>query len=218
MAVAKTRAGKKRAETLRLKRLSSIESAIHSTGFEKIAGVDEAGRGPLAGPVVAAACILPKGYVLRGINDSKKLTKELRYQLYRELILDQKISVGIGIVEPFEIDKLNIHFASLEAMVRAVLRLPLQPDFVLVDGKHLPESGIPSEALVDGDRKSQAIAAASILAKVTRDHIMMGYDVLYPEYGFGKHMGYGTQIHQEALKTYGPSPIHRMTFKGVKRD
>ncbi len=209
---------KKRAETYRLKRLLSIESQVREQGYDQIAGVDEAGRGPLAGPVVAAACILPAGYTLRGINDSKKLTDQKRYSLYQELILHPDIQLGIGIVEAGEIDRLNIHLATLEAMRRAVDRLPKQPDFLLIDGKYIPETPFPSDSVVDGDRKSQAIAAASILAKVTRDHIMIGYDELYPAYGFKVHKGYGTQKHLEALDKEGPSPIHRRTFKGVKHD
>lgn len=211
-------ARKKRAETYRLKRLLSIESQIREQGYEQIAGVDEAGRGPLAGPVVAAACILPDGYKLRGINDSKKLTDQKRYSLYQELILHPNVILGIGIVEAGEIDRLNIHYASLEAMRRAVDRLAKRPDFLLVDGKHIPEISILADCVVDGDLKSQAIAAASILAKVTRDHIMIGYDELYPDYGFKVHKGYGTKQHHEALEKIGPSPIHRRTFKGVVHD
>jgi len=211
-------AGKKRAETFRLKRLLSIESQIRELGYEQVAGVDEAGRGPLAGPVVASACILPSGYKLRGINDSKKLTDQKRYSLYQELILHPDVILGIGIVEAKEIDRLNIHYASLEAMRRAIDRLSKRPDFLLIDGKHIPETSILAECIVDGDLKSQAIAAASILAKVTRDHIMIGYDDLYPDYGFKEHKGYGTQKHHEALEKMGPSPIHRRTFKGVMHD
>ena len=146
------------------------------------------------------------------------LTDQKRYNLYQELILHPEVFLGIGIVEAGEIDRLNIHYATLEAMIRAVSRLPKKPDFLLIDGKHIPEISIPADSLVEGDRKSQAIAAASILAKVTRDHIMIGYDELYPAYGFKVHKGYGTQQHLEALEEKGPSPIHRRTFKGVKDD
>lgn len=215
MKKSRTKPGGGRAETFRLKRLSHIEAAVRRQGFERIAGVDEAGRGPLAGPVVAAACILPEGFVFRGINDSKKLTCDQRYGLYQELILHPEVVVGIGIVESRQIDQLNIHGATCEAMVRAVGRLSIRPDFLLVDGRHLPDVAIPAESLVEGDQKSQAIAAASIVAKVTRDHIMLGYDQLYPDYGFKDHKGYGVQKHLEALARHGPSPIHRMSFKGA---
>ena len=211
-------AGKKRAETYRLKRLASLESEIRQQGFQQVAGVDEAGRGPLAGPVVAAACVLPELYVLRGINDSKKLTDQKRYQLYQDLMSEKGILMGVGVVEATEIDQLNIHNATLEAMRRAVERLPETPDFLLVDGKFVPPGDLPGESVAEGDRKSQAIAAASILAKVTRDHIMTGYDALFPGYGFADHKGYGTKQHLSAIQHYGPCPIHRMTFKGVLHD
>jgi len=202
----------KRKETFRLKRLCNIEDQIRGEGFEIIAGVDEAGRGPLAGPLVAAACILPEGYKLRRIDDSKKLTSELRYTLYQDLILHPEIHFGVGVVEAAEIDSLNIHNATLEAMRRAIFRLSKTPQFLLVDGCHVPDCEIPSESIVDGDQKAQVIAAASILAKVTRDHIMIGYHDLYPEYGFHDHKGYGTKQHQDAIDAHGPTPIHRMSF------
>lgn len=206
----------KKAETFRLKRLCNIEEQIRAQGLEVIAGVDEAGRGPLAGPLVAAACILPPGYKLRGVNDSKKLTSDQRYALYQELLLHTEISLGVGVVEPTEIDRLNIHKATLEAMMRAIARLGKQPSFLLIDGKHIPPCEIPAEGIVDGDQKVQAIAAASIIAKVTRDHIMMGYHDLFPKYGFNEHKGYGTKRHLEAIAAYGPSPIHRMSFGRLK--
>lgn len=206
----------KRKETYRLKRLRHIEEEVRSLGFEVIAGVDEAGRGPLAGPLVAAACILPEGYTLRGIDDSKKLTGQLRYTLYQDLILHPNIHFGIGIVEPSEIDALNIHNATLEAMKRACQRLAKKPQFLLVDGCHTFDSGIPTEAVVDGDQKAQVIAAASVIAKVTRDHIMMGYHDLYPEYGFKNHKGYGTKEHLDAIDAHGATPIHRMSFGRFK--
>lgn len=212
----KTLAGKKRAETFRLKRLLNIEKDVREEGFNLIAGIDEAGRGPFAGPVIAAACILPSDYTLRRIDDSKKLTGQLRYKLYQEIILHPNIVSGIGVVEAAEIDRLNIHQATLEAMLRAIARLSKNPDFLLVDGSHLPNSEIPSASVVDGDQKVQAIAVASILAKVTRDHIMIGYDNLYPEYGFKSHKGYGTKQHLEAIEKYGPTPIHRMSFGKLK--
>jgi ribonuclease HII len=207
----------KRKETYRLKRLCSLEEEIRAQGFDVIAGVDEAGRGPLAGPLVAAACILPLGYQLRGIDDSKKLTGDQRYLLYQDLILHPEVYFGVGIVEPKEIDALNIHNATLEAMRRALTRLPKQAQFILVDGCHTFETSLPIEAVVDGDQKAQVIAAASILAKVTRDHIMIGYQELYPEYGFQNHKGYGTKEHTDALDKHGPTPIHRMSFGRLKK-
>lgn len=207
----------KRAETFRLKRLCKIEQQVHSQGFNRIAGVDEAGRGPLAGPIVAAACILPPDYILREIDDSKKLTFEKRYSLYQELILQPEMQFGIGIVEAAEIDSINIHQATLKAMQQAVVRLQVKPDYLLVDGAHLPKMDIPGMSVVDGDRLVQVIAAASILAKVTRDHIMIGYHDLYPEYGFNEHKGYGTAQHLDAIAKYGPTPIHRMSFGLLKK-
>lgn len=210
--MAKTAAGKKRAETFRLKKLCSIEEEIRAQGYQKIAGVDEAGRGPLAGPVVAAACILPIGYVLRQINDSKKLLSDVRVKLYQELISHPEICFSIGVVEPAEIDELNILQASLKAMEIAVGRLSQKPDFIVVDGNRLPHFDCPATAVIDGDRLSQAIAAASIIAKVTRDEIMVGYDTLFPQYGFINHKGYGTKEHLLAIAQHGLSPIHRKSF------
>lgn len=204
---------KKRRETLRLKKLVAIEEQVHALGYERIAGVDEAGRGPLAGPVVAAACILPAGFMMRGINDSKKLTHELRLQFYEELLRHPTLQYGVGVVEAVEIDQLNILQASLKAMKLAIERLEQKPDFLLVDGNKLPETEIPGEAVVDGDLHCMAIAAASIIAKVTRDQIMVGYHSLYPQYGFDQHKGYGTSAHLAALRLHGPSPIHRRSFK-----
>lgn len=212
--VAKTRAIgiKKRRETIRLKRLCTIEQEVRELGYEIIAGVDEVGRGPLAGPVVAAACILPEGYVLRGINDSKKLTEAARFSLYQELIAHPGIEYGVGVVEAAEIDELNIHNGSQEAMVRAVKRLRKTPNFLLIDGPHTPPIDIPSAGIVCGDAQVQAIAAASVIAKVTRDHIMIGYHDIYPDYGFKEHKGYGTSKHLEAIRRFGRTPIHRMSF------
>lgn len=207
---------KKRKETIRLKKLCTIEQEVHAQGFEIIAGVDEVGRGPLAGPVVAAACVLPEGFVLRGINDSKKLTEEQRFALYQELISQSGIDYAIGVVEAAEIDLLNIHRASQEAMVRAIGRLKKAPSYLLVDGPHTPPIDIPASGIIDGDAKVQAIAAASVIAKVTRDHIMIGYHDLYPGYGFKDHKGYGTSKHLEAINRLGPSPIHRMSFGLLK--
>ncbi len=194
----------------------TIEEEVRTQGFEIVAGIDEAGRGPLAGPITAAACILPVGFTIAGVDDSKKLTGQERYALYREIISHPGVDYGIGVVEAAEIDQLNIHRATLEAMRRAVIRLTKKPDFLLVDGCHVPDLPIPSESIVEGDQKVLAIAVASILAKVIRDHIMLGYDDLFPNYGLRDHKGYGTKKHREAIDKYGPSPIHRMSFGQMK--
>jgi ribonuclease HII len=212
----KPKRSKTRRETWRLKKLVAIEKQIHDLGYKRIAGLDEVGRGPLAGPVVAAACILPDDFVLRGINDSKKLDFDQRLALYNELLRHPDIQYGVGVVEAIDIDQINILVASLRAMALAVNRLPSPPDFLLVDGNRLPPCEIPGEAVIDGDFHTQVIAAASIIAKVTRDQIMIGYHTLYPQYGFDEHKGYGTSKHLEALRAHGPSPIHRKSFGTVK--
>jgi ribonuclease HII len=209
---AKNKASKKRTETYRLKRLCCIEDKIKEQGFSLIAGVDEAGRGPLAGPVVAAACILPNGFKLRGINDSKKLTFDQRYSLYQELILHPDICYGVGVVEAADIDEINILQASFKAMLIAVSRLAKRPDHLIIDGKLVPKCEIPCLGVIDGDRLCQSVAAASIIAKVTRDHIMVGYHDLFPQYGFKGHKGYGTAEHLHAIQLHGPSVIHRKSF------
>lgn len=196
-------------------KLSLIEKRGRRSGHTRIAGVDEAGRGPLAGPVVAAACVLPFRFSLSGIDDSKKLSPLRRRELYRAITSAPLVDWGVGIVEASEIDELNIHRASLEAMERAILRLKTPPDLVLVDGKFPLKISLPCEAVIGGDGLVRAIAAASIIAKVVRDTIMLGYHTLYPSYEFERHMGYGTEIHREAVDKLGPSPIHRMSFKGV---
>ncbi|MEE3480819.1 MAG: ribonuclease HII [Lachnospiraceae bacterium] len=179
--------------------------------FALIAGVDEAGRGPLAGPVCAGACILPRDTEILYLNDSKKLSEKRRESLFVE-IKEKAISVGVGLVGPERIDEINILNATYEAMRQALSQLNPPADFVLVDAVHIPDMDTPQVGIVKGDAKSVSIAAASILAKVTRDHLMIEYDEKYPEYGFAKHKGYGTAAHYEALLKYGPSPIHRMTF------
>lgn len=166
---------------------------------------------------MAAACILPEGFRLRLIDDSKKLDEELRYQLYQELVIHPHVIIGVGVIEAPEIDRLNIHVATLKAMSHALDKLSARPDYVLFDGKHAPEVGMPFSCIVDGDQKAQAIAAASNIAKVTRDHIMMGYDALYPTYGFKDHKGYGTKKHIRAITEHGPCPIHRMSFGRLKQ-
>ena len=191
--------------------LWQIESSFREKGFGTICGIDEAGRGPLAGPVCAAAVILPHGLELSGLNDSKKLTDKKRSELY-EQIISSAIAYGIACADEKEIDQINILQATFRAMERAVSRLDVQPDLVLVDGNRLPQLDVEAHAIIKGDSLSASIAAASILAKVTRDRFMEQQDQLYPAYGFAVHKGYGTRRHYEALTELGPCPIHRMTF------
>ncbi len=207
---------KKRRETLRLKQLISIEEQIRALGYQCLAGIDEVGRGPLAGPVVAAACILPSNLLLRGIKDSKQLPEDKRFYFYEKLMRNPEVYYGIGVVEAVEIDQINILQASLKAAMLAVAHLPIRPDFLLMDGNQLPNFDIPAEGIIDADRLCQVVAAASIIAKQMRDQIMIGYHALYPEYGFQKHKGYATSEHIAALHQYGPSLIHRMSFGTVK--
>ena len=182
-----------------------------SESIRIICGTDEAGRGPLAGPVAAGACILPEGYVPEGLDDSKKLTEKKREALYAQ-ITENALAWGIGLASAAEIDEINILNASLLAMRRAIAAMGATPDLVLVDGSVNRGFDIRSEAVIGGDAKSPSIAAASILAKVTRDRIMAELDGKYPEYGFEKHKGYGTKAHTDAILKYGPCPIHRMSF------
>ncbi len=184
-------------------------------GYRLVAGVDEAGRGPLAGPVVAAAVIFTYPPPDIGIKDSKALTSAKRAVLLRP-ILQEASAVGIGMIWPVVIDELNIHRASLIAMERAISSLKERPQLLLIDGPFPVTSGVPQLPIVKGDSKSVSIAAASIVAKVTRDLIMDGYHRLYPAYNFIKNKGYGTKEHLDALRRFGPSPIHRRTFKGVR--
>lgn len=176
-----------------------------------VCGIDEAGRGPLAGPVVAAAVILPREAEIFYLNDSKKLTERRRELLFDE-IQEKAVAFGIGIVSPQVIDEINILQATYEAMRQAVGQLSVEPEVLLNDAVTIPGLPFPQVPIVGGDAKSVSIAAASILAKVTRDRLMRQYDSLYPEYGFAGHKGYGTAAHQEAIRTYGPCPIHRRTF------
>jgi ribonuclease HII len=184
-------------------------------GYKIIAGVDEAGRGPLAGPVVSAAVVLPENFDIPGINDSKKLSEKKRAALFPE-IQSQAIAFGIGIADHGEIDRINILQASLLSMKRAVDDLGLIPDYLLIDGKFTIDSNIDQRPVIKGDTLSLSIAAASILAKVTRDRIMTDLDLQYPEYEFKRHKGYPTKAHKQAILTHGPCPIHRKSFKGVK--
>lgn len=191
--------------------LWAIEHQCFDGGMELVCGVDEAGRGPLAGPVCAAAVILPRDLVIPGLNDSKKLTDKKRRELY-DLIVEQAVCYGISMVDEKKIDEINILQATFRAMEQAVAQLSVQPDIVLVDGNREPALGLPVKTVIKGDSLSASIAAASILAKVTRDRFMEQQDELYPAYGFSVHKGYGTKRHYEALTEYGPSPIHRMSF------
>jgi ribonuclease HII len=208
--------GKKSQEDNRLNDMTAMESHVRQLGYRCIAGIDEAGRGPLAGPVVAAACVIPDGLIIEGVNDSKKLTPLERETLYHKIISLSEIDYGIGIVDSLRIDRINILQATFEAMRNAIASLKCKPDYLLVDGLHLPSSEIPGLPIVEGDGKSQSIAAASILAKVTRDRIMLQYHLQWPEYGFDAHKGYGTADHLQAINKNGPCPIHRMSFEPLK--
>ena len=180
--------------------------------FSYICGIDEAGRGPLAGPVVAGAVILPKGKRILYVNDSKKLSEKKRDELFDVIKKEEALSYGIGIVSPERIDEINILQATYEAMHEAVNKLSVKPDILLNDAVTIPGIDVKQIPIIKGDAKSLSIASASILAKVTRDRLMTEYDSLYPEYGFARHKGYGTKVHIEAIKEYGPCPIHRRTF------
>lgn len=201
----------KEEELKRLKDMLVIESEKLVQGYEKICGVDEAGRGPLCGPVVAAAVILPKDKCIEGVNDSKKLTEKKREKLYDD-IMNNAIAVGVGISDVEIIEKINILNATKLAMKEAISNLKVKPDFVLIDGNQPIDISVPFETVVSGDAKSESIAAASIIAKVTRDRMLYEYDKTYPMYGFAKHKGYGTKVHIEAIKKYGLCPIHRPSF------
>lgn len=195
--------------------LWACEQRVRADGFLLVAGIDEAGRGPLAGPVVAAAVILPDDMPVAGINDSKKLTARKREALYHD-IYQHAVAVGIGIIDPVEIDRINILQASLKAMAFAVLNLEPGPDYLLIDGRFPIPMDLPQQALVRGDSRSISIAAASIVAKVTRDRIMRRYAAEYPEFDFATHKGYPTRAHREAIRKFGCCPIHRRSFGGVR--
>lgn len=196
--------------------LADYDHDIRATYECAFAGIDEAGRGPLAGPVVAAACVLPPEYPAAGINDSKQLSVHARAALFDELTSDPWVKFGVGIVDIDVIDAINILQATKKAMLEAVDAISPQPNLLLVDGVDLPHPVIPSRKLIKGDATSLAIAAASIIAKETRDRIMLELDERYPQYGFAKHKGYGTQAHREAIARHGPCPVHRKTFEPVK--
>jgi len=192
-----------------------FENSAFQKGYSRIAGIDEAGRGPLAGPVVSAAVILPFSFQVPGVSDSKKLTPKTRGYLY-EKIYDAAVSIGIGIIDPLEIDRINILQAALASMAMAVENLDPQPDCLLIDGTFMIASALPQEPIPKGDDRSISIAAASIIAKVTRDRLMERYHQDYPQFGFFNHKGYPTRSHREAIRRFGCCPIHRRSFKGVK--
>ena len=196
-------------EMERIEQLKVYEKKYDDCGY--ICGIDEVGRGPLAGPVVAGAVILPKDCKILYINDSKKLSAKKREELY-DVIMEQAVAVGIGMASPQRIDEINILQATYEAMREAIQKLSVKPDILLNDAVTIPQVDIRQVPIIKGDAKSVSIAAASILAKVTRDRLMVQYDEIMPEYGFAKHKGYGSQEHIAALKEYGPTPIHRKTF------
>lgn len=189
----------------------SIENSYSEQGYKIVCGVDEAGRGPLCGPVVAAACILPDGLYIEGLNDSKKLTEKKREKLF-DIIKENAIAYSIAEASVAEIDELNILEADLLAMRRAIDGLSIKPDLALIDGNIARDFNIPAVPVIKGDALSMNVAAASVLAKVTRDRMCIELDREYPMYGIAKHKGYGTKQHMDALRTYGPSPIHRKQF------
>ena len=194
--------------------LWDYETKAREKGYRLVAGADEAGRGPLAGPVVAAAVVLPADAFLQGLDDSKKLSPAKREELFPK-IQTQAIAYGVAVVSPEVIDEINILQAALLAMKQAVEQLKPAPDLLLIDGNQKINSTLDQWAIVKGDSKSLSIAAASVLAKVTRDHIMQDYHHLYPQYEFARHKGYGTRLHRDLIAEHGPCPIHRSTFKGV---
>lgn len=198
-----------KAEESRVKAMLSFEKEY--ADYSAVCGIDEAGRGPLAGPVVAGAVILPKDRLILYVNDSKKLSEKKREELY-DVIMSEALCVGVGVVSPEVIDEINILQATYEAMRQAISKLPVKPDLLLNDAVTIPGIDIRQVPIIKGDAKSLSIASASIIAKVTRDRMMREYDKIFPEYGFAGHKGYGSVEHIAAIKKYGPSPIHRATF------
>lgn len=202
----------KEKEIERLNVLKEFENKLYSEGLKYIAGIDEAGRGPLAGPVVVGIAIMKPDSFIEGVNDSKKISEKKRELLY-EQITNEAIDWCVGIVDQNEIDEINILNATKKALHMAITNLKIKPDKILVDAlEHIDTCGIPYTSIIKGDAKVYSISAASIIAKVTRDRMMKEYDEIYPEYGFAGHKGYGTAKHIQAIKTYGPCPLHRKTF------
>ena len=195
-----------------------FEKNLVESGYKYIAGVDEAGRGPLAGPVVAAAVILPEEFSSNQLNDSKKLSSSKREKIYNELMnVDSKVISAFAVIDEVVIDKINILRATHMAMAQASSNLSIEPSFVIIDGMPIKDYPFNNESIIKGDSKSLSIAAASVIAKVERDRIMLNYSKEYPEYKFEKHKGYGTKLHLDALKKFGPCKIHRKSFAPVKK-
>ena len=202
----------KEKELERLTNLKMMEKELYNKGFEYICGIDEAGRGPLAGPVVVAGVIMPKDSMIEGVNDSKKVSEKKREKLY-DIIIEEAISYSVAIIGQDVIDNINILNATKQGVTTVVEELDVKPNLILVDAlTHIDTKGIPYDYIIKGDAKCYNISAASIIAKVTRDRIMREWDKVYPQYGFINHKGYGTAKHIAALKEYGPCPIHRRTF------
>ena len=202
----------KEKEEVRLIELKKIDKEFFDKGVKYIAGIDEAGRGPLAGPVVVASVILPQDSMIEGINDSKKVSEAKREKLY-DIIINEAISYGVGIIYQDEIDEINILQATKKGLTEAIKQMEIKPNIIMVDAlSGIDTLGIPYKSIIKGDAKCYSIAAASIIAKVTRDRIMREWDKVYPEYGFGSHKGYGTAKHIAAIREFGPCPIHRKTF------
>ena len=202
----------KEKEEERLKELKQIEKDFYDKGMEYICGIDEAGRGPLAGPVVVASVIMPKESMIEGVNDSKKISEKKREKLYEEII-QNAMSWSVAIVDHNKIDEINILNATKEGLTECIKKLDVKPNVIMVDAlEKINTCGIPYKSIIKGDAKCYSIAAASIVAKVTRDRIMRQWDEVYPQYGFSKHKGYGTAIHINAIKEYGLCPIHRRSF------
>ena len=202
----------KEKELERLTNLKKLEKELHTKGFKNICGIDEAGRGPLAGPVVVAGVIMPEDSMIEGVNDSKKVSEKKREKLYEE-ITKEAISYGVAIIDQNEIDRINILNATKHGLTTSIKELKVKPDIILVDAlTKIDTCGIPYNSIIKGDAKSYSIAAASIIAKVTRDRIMRQWDEVYPQYGFAKHKGYGTAAHIAAIKENGICPLHRLSF------
>ena len=208
-------AKRQRRQAARMGLLLRVERELWAAGLTRVAGVDEVGVGPLAGPVVAAAVIVSPDMRLRGVDDSKLLTAALREELAAK-IQERALGVGIGVVDVADIDRLNIYHAALEAMRRAVEALPVPPEHIVVDARQIPNVTVPQTPLIDGDARCYSVAAASIVAKVARDRLMRALHDLYPQYGFRENMGYGTPRHLAAIDQYGPSPVHRRSFAQVR--
>jgi ribonuclease HII len=203
-------------EIERLRQMSIFEKTLTEKGYQNIAGIDEAGRGPLAGPLVVSACILPKGFFLDGLNDSKKVSKGLRKLLYKKLINNSNVVYASIYIDEKTIDQMNIFQATMYGMAQVTKLLKVKPDYLLVDGNQLPDIPINKEAIVAGDMYSISIAAASIIAKEERDDFMKKMQKKYPNFTFEKHKGYATKQHIKEIELYGPTPIHRKSFEPVK--